>query len=625
MSSHAEVIQDVIAAPITPAGMPAHGTQVEKEKNQNEHEAVAAVSAADYLSADETPTAEELLVLRKVPATMPWIGILLCLVEFAERASYYGVKGPFNNFIKNGLPKGGNGAGAVAKGDAGLQQSAGALGLGSVDASALTNLFTFLAYVIPIWGGIVADSRWGRFKTICVGTAVGAVAHVLLVIPAIPSVIEKPNAALGTFIVSIIILAFASGFIKPSLGPLLCDQVPNKVPIIKTLKSGERVIQDPGVTVERWLLIFYTCINIGGFFAVATSYAERLVGFWLAYLLPGIVYFLMPIVLVFCYKRIQKIPPQGSVTVQAFKVIKMAMSNGGWKKMIKGGPEFWKHATPSYLEQNGHQNDIAKVAWTDRFVEEVRQSCSACAVFFIIPIYVLADGGIGNQMNDMSVAMRLDGLPNDLISNWNPLAIIIASPFFTYVFYPWMAKIGHPLKPMTRLFIGFMLGSITCILSAIIQWRIYKTSPCGYNASDCDIGIGVSSVSLWWQVPLYTLPAIGELFVFVTSYELAYTRSPPGMKGFVYAWSLFNQAIASAIGLALSNVIQDPYLIWPWVALAVACFLTAFLFPTYFKHLDEPLDHFADTTAEVGVQQHINYHPQAYDNRQNIEDVERKA
>lgn len=60
-------------------------------------------------------------------------------------------------------------SGAVAKGAAGLEQHAGALGLGSVDASALTNLFTFLAYVVPIFGGIVADTKWGRFKTICVG------------------------------------------------------------------------------------------------------------------------------------------------------------------------------------------------------------------------------------------------------------------------------------------------------------------------------------------------------------------------------------------------------------------------------------------------------------------------
>jgi hypothetical protein len=77
----------------------------------------------------------------------------MCLIEFAERASYYGCRGPFNNFINRPLPIGGNGAGAVAPGAAGLNQSAGALGRGSVTATALVQMFNFLAYVFPIWGG----------------------------------------------------------------------------------------------------------------------------------------------------------------------------------------------------------------------------------------------------------------------------------------------------------------------------------------------------------------------------------------------------------------------------------------------------------------------------------------
>lgn len=97
-----------------------------------------------------------------------WAAIAMCLIEFAERASYYGCKGPFNNFINNPLPKGST-TGAVAHGAAGLNQHAGALGLGSVKATAVVNMFTFLAYVTPILGGIVADVKWGRFKTICVG------------------------------------------------------------------------------------------------------------------------------------------------------------------------------------------------------------------------------------------------------------------------------------------------------------------------------------------------------------------------------------------------------------------------------------------------------------------------
>jgi POT family proton-dependent oligopeptide transporter len=75
------------------------------------------------------------------------------------------------------------------------------------------------------------------------------------------------------------------------------------------------------------------------------------------------------------------------------------------------------------------------------------------------------------------------------------------------------------------------------------------------------------------------------------------------MKGLVYAIGLFPSAIAAAISLACSAAITDPYLIWPYVALAVASFLSAFIFPTYFRHLNEPVTHFQDAKREAGLYQ----------------------
>lgn len=103
-------------------------------------------------------------------------------------------------------------------------------------------------------GGILADTRWGRFKTVAVGTAVGAFAHILMVVVTIPQVLKTGNG-LGPFLLSFYILSFAAGFIKPCLATLLCDQSPVKKPIITTSKSGERVILDPQTTVQRYLLI----------------------------------------------------------------------------------------------------------------------------------------------------------------------------------------------------------------------------------------------------------------------------------------------------------------------------------------------------------------------------------
>ena len=63
----------------------------------------------------------------------------MCIVLLDVGDCYYGCKDVFANFVRGPLPIGGNGAGAVAPGAAGVDQTAGALGMGSVAASATTS------------------------------------------------------------------------------------------------------------------------------------------------------------------------------------------------------------------------------------------------------------------------------------------------------------------------------------------------------------------------------------------------------------------------------------------------------------------------------------------------------
>jgi POT family proton-dependent oligopeptide transporter len=61
---------------------------------------------------------------------------------------------------------------------------------------------------------------------------------------------------------------------------LIADQSPVHRQEIHTLSTGERVIQDPGLTLQRALLIFYWCINVGAFLRLGTTYVEKRIGFW---------------------------------------------------------------------------------------------------------------------------------------------------------------------------------------------------------------------------------------------------------------------------------------------------------------------------------------------------------
>lgn len=153
----AGVIVDYESAPVKPEGLPATShatlppvvhtsTQLDDEKVSSSDEkgdltgvATINIYRPNELEGEE-PTAEELSTLRKVAAPMPWPALAMCIVELAERASYYGVKDVFSNYIRGLLPEGGNGAGAVAPGAAGVNQSSGALGLGSKSATALVQM-----------------------------------------------------------------------------------------------------------------------------------------------------------------------------------------------------------------------------------------------------------------------------------------------------------------------------------------------------------------------------------------------------------------------------------------------------------------------------------------------------
>lgn len=83
--------------------------------------------------------------LRRIAAPVPWPTLALSLVEFAERASYYGAGGVFANFVQRPLPPGSTTGAPVKEGD-----TPGAMGLGLRASAALTTAFTMLAFSSPL-------------------------------------------------------------------------------------------------------------------------------------------------------------------------------------------------------------------------------------------------------------------------------------------------------------------------------------------------------------------------------------------------------------------------------------------------------------------------------------------
>ncbi|CCM03467.1 uncharacterized protein FIBRA_05600 [Fibroporia radiculosa] len=554
----------------------------------------------------EEPTDEERNSLSRVADSIPWNAYrelqLPCLIpranadargvrviafiELAERFSYYGTTVVFTNFLQQPLPPHSRTGAGYADGQS------GALGLGQRASSAIGTFNAFWVYLIPLFGAYIADTRWGRFKTICIAVAIALFGHALLVVSAIPGIIEHQKLALVYFLVALIIMGVGTGGFKANISPLVAEQYKQTKLFVRVNGNGDRVIIDPALTTSRIYMYFYLFINIGALVGqIGMTYSEKYVGFWLAYSLPTVIFLLCPIVLFLGRDRYVKSPPSGSVLGTAWKVWRFGMK-GKWSLnpyttyQHMTAPKFWDGVKPSRLEDSLRPEWMA---FDDQWIEELKRGLQACEVFLWYPIYFLVLGQLGTNLTSQAATMATHGIPNDVLSNLDPLILVIFIPLCDFYVYPALRRAGVRWTPLRKISLGFMTGSAGMFWAATVQYFIYRRNPCGNNVATCVDADGktiTSDVNIWWQTGCYILVAFSEILASITGLEYAYTKAPKNMRSLVMAVFLFMSAVASAIGEAFVALSADPLLVWNYSLMCALAAVSGLLFWRRYQHLD---------------------------------------
>lgn len=355
-------------------------------------------SSDEFDDGSEYPTEEEQRTLRRVPFKLPARLFLVAIIELSERFCYYGVSGTFNNYLKNPY---GDGP-PWNTGDL-----PGAIGRGSSFASGMQNYFQFWCYVTPIIGAVVADQYLGRYRTIAVFSVIYIAGLIILFITALPFAIHN-GAALGGLAAGMTIMGLGTGGIKSNVSPLIAEQMTETRMKTKTLKSGERVIQDPSLTYQRIYMVFYWCINLGALSLIFTVFMEKYKGFWTVNL-TGLIGFCVGFAVLLTGKKFYVTrPPQGSILPHAFKALWIGLLNG----------RTLDSARPSYQAAHGQKYNTP---WNETFVDELKRALVACKVFVFYPIFWV----IYNQLNSNFVAQgkpfRLAYVSSELDIDFNLL------------------------------------------------------------------------------------------------------------------------------------------------------------------------------------------------------------
>lgn len=108
---------------------------------------------------------------------------------------------------------------------------------------------------MPLLGAYVADTRWGRFKTICVAVGIALLGHAVLVVAGLPRILEHTSTALTYFLVALVIMGVGTGGFKSNISPLVAEQYTKTKMTVATAAHGERVIIDPAMTTARIYMV----------------------------------------------------------------------------------------------------------------------------------------------------------------------------------------------------------------------------------------------------------------------------------------------------------------------------------------------------------------------------------
>ncbi|KAH7344324.1 POT family-domain-containing protein, partial [Pyrenochaeta sp. MPI-SDFR-AT-0127] len=350
--------------------------------------------------------------LRRVPDVLPLSVWLVTAIEACDKFAFFGLAGPLQNYLQN--PR-----------DDPLRP--GAIGLGQAYATAANQAFTLWCFVTPILGAIVADQRLGRLRTILYASSFYLVGLLVVFITSFPA-FDCHVTALG-LLVGMLLIGIGTGGIRPNVNSLVAEQYTVTNPFRRTLESGESVIVDPKLTVQRIFLTFLFCVNAGSLSAVATTSMEHKYGFSAAFALPTIAFAVGLCIVRFTKNVYQVSPPRGSVIIQAARVLWIAFRN------------HWDFESAKGQSQSGSVDALERhVEWDDDFVDEVHQAARASQLFVYFPFFWTAYSQMLTNFVSQAGTMETHGIPNDILTMINPLFIMAFIPILDRIVFPWLRK-----------------------------------------------------------------------------------------------------------------------------------------------------------------------------------------
>ncbi|RCV43485.1 hypothetical protein SEVIR_9G303900v4 [Setaria viridis] len=418
------------------------------------------------------------------------------------------------------------------------------------------------SYLTPLLGAFLADSYWGRHRTIVISLTTFTIGMILLtlsaIVPTSTNTVVMPLQHTLPFL-GLFLTALGLGGIWPCVPTFGADQ----------FDDTDRAEKAQKEIYYNW---YYFAVN-GGFFIASTVlvWIQDNWGWGLGFGIPtlfsviGIVGFLSSMKL-YRYQR-----PGGSaltricqVLVAATRKINVDVPNGSSLLYEMPGKESAILGSRKLMHTDGQRffDRAATITSSDeRFldapnpwklctvtqVEEMKILARMMPVLLagiifntaeaFFPLFIEQGEVMDNQIDNFSI-------PPASVTTFNCLCILILAPAYNKVLMPMVSKITgtkRGLSDLQRIGVGMFFAMLSMVSAAIVEMvRLDIAMKTGLVHQSAAV-----PMNILWQAPQYFLVGVAKVFSVVGFIEFAYEQSPDAMRSLCQACSLIMVTLGS--------------------------------------------------------------------------------
>ena len=414
-------------------------------------------------------------------------------------------------------------------------------------AAVQVNLFEGTCYLTPLLGAWLADSLWGRYKTILVFSCIYFVGMLLLagsaMVPGLkpdPSQVATPlqNVALYA---SLYIVALGTGGIKPNVSAFGADQF-------------DEMNADDRREKKSFFNWFYFSINVGSLIAVTCIvWIQENISWGVGFAIPAFAMALAIVVFIAGSPRYKHVEPSESPIARVVKVTVAAWKENKRAKQDASGRYYDQTDDAEIQEPLVSHNTLRRsesLPWlnaatrvrshggqSEQFstqqVEEVKLVYRMLPIFFSTIMYwtiYMQMGSFfvvqGSKMDRRIEIPFYDGIfyiPAASLAVINTFAIVALIPLYDKILVPVLRRAGTPMTMLKRIGWGLGICVAAMFVSAAVEYKRLEL----YNAGDIlDEDEGIVNMSVWYQVPQYLLIGTSEIFASIGTMEFFYDQAP---------------------------------------------------------------------------------------------------